>query len=350
MSLRVVACPPEGAAGGSAGEDRSCADPDPVGLTRAALALLMPMHLLLDGDARIVAAGPTLLRLAGGRGLTGRNLDEVFELRRPAGAATLERILAQGGRGLRLRFRDPPATAFKGAAVPLAGRDGALVNLSLGFGAAQAVAEHRLTAADFAATDLTVELLYLIEAMSAAMAESRDLNRRLERAHQAARTQALTDPLTGLVNRRAFDAELARLVARRRPFGVIHLDLDHFKAVNDTLGHAAGDAVLAAAARVLREGVRAGDLAARTGGDEFLLLLPGLGDRRELAAIAQRIIRRIEAPVPVEGGLARVSASAGVAVFDPARPAEPAALLAEADAALYAAKHAGRGRAATRAR
>jgi diguanylate cyclase (GGDEF)-like protein len=314
-----------------------------VPLAPAALDALMPMHLRVAPTGHVVAAGPTLLRLRPPGGLVGRRLLELFEFRRPAAPAGLADLLAQAGRPLALGFREPPRTAFKGLAVPLAGGQGALFNLSFGIGAATAVAEHRLTAGSFAPTDLTVELLYVIEAKSAAMEESRRLNRRLEGARSAAEEQALTDALTGLRNRRAVEEAMARLAAQGARFGLIHLDLDRFKAVNDTLGHAAGDAVLGAVAGALRAEIRASDLAARVGGDEFLILVPGITDTDRLARVADRVIARIEEPVPFGDHLCRVSASAGIAVATGA--ADPEALLRDADAALYASKRAGRGRA-----
>jgi diguanylate cyclase (GGDEF)-like protein len=177
------------------------------------------------------------------------------------------------------------------------------------------------------------------------MEEARRLNKRLEGARNAAEAEALTDALTGLGNRRAMEEALARLVAEGAPFGLINFDLDRFKAVNDTLGHAAGDAVLSAVAGALRAELRRGDLAARVGGDEFVAILPALDEPAQLAAIAGRIIARVEIPVPYGDTLCSVSASAGIAVSTHYTAPDPERLLQDADRALYASKHAGRGRA-----
>lgn len=314
-----------------------------VSLSADALAALMPMHVLVGPTGRIRATGPTLARLCGGRPIVGERLLEVFEFRRPAAPSGMADLVARAGRRLSLRLRGGRGTAFKGHLVPLSGRQGVLLNLSFGIGAVGAVTEHRLSADDFAPTDLTVEMLYLVEAKSMAMEESRRLNARLERARSAAEEQALTDPLTGLRNRRAMEETLGRLLAARVPFGLIHLDLDHFKQVNDTLGHAAGDAVLGAVARALRADLRGGDLAARLGGDEFVLVLPEMTDTNRLVAVAQRVIARIEEPVAFGAEECRVSASAGVAVSTGRGPDNAETILQVADAALYASKHAGRG-------
>jgi diguanylate cyclase (GGDEF)-like protein len=154
-----------------------------------------------------------------------------------------------------------------------------------------------------------------------------------------AKQRAETDPLTELPNRRAFDRALAR--ASRGPLALVALDLDDFKLVNDTLGHAAGDAALRHLARVLREGLRDGDLAARVGGDEFFVLLPG-GDLRLGLEVAERLRAQVEArPLRADGAERLLTLSCGVAAYpDPVPRADN--LVKIADAALYQAKGAGR--------
>lgn len=315
---------------------------DGVLFTAQALGALMPMHVLAGPTGHILATGPTLARLCEGQPLVGQRLLEAFEFRRPSAPTSIGDLRDRAGRRISLRLRKASGTAFKGHLVALPGDQGVLLNLSFGIGAVGAVTEHRLSAADFAPTDLTIEMLYLVEAKSMAMEESRRLNARLERARSNAEEQALTDPLTGLRNRRALEETLARLLAARVPFGLIHMDLDHFKQVNDTLGHAAGDAVLGAVARALRADLRGGDLAARLGGDEFVLVLPEMTDPDRLVVIAQRVIARIEEPVAYGEDECRVSASAGVALSTGRDSADAETILQDADAALYASKHAGR--------
>jgi diguanylate cyclase (GGDEF)-like protein len=154
------------------------------------------------------------------------------------------------------------------------------------------------------------------------------------------------DALTGLPNRRAFDEELAREVARSArtgaPLGLVVLDVDRFKAVNDGHGHPAGDAVLREVAARAGAAVRQGDLAARIGGEEFALLLPG-ADLPGAAELAERV-RAAVAAAPVSAGdrTIAVTVSLGCAVLAPGEP--PEALLGRADARLYEAKRSGRDR------
>jgi two-component system, cell cycle response regulator len=157
------------------------------------------------------------------------------------------------------------------------------------------------------------------------------------RQSAAYREASLTDPLTGLGNRRALDAQ-----APAGDYALISLDLDHFKVVNDTFGHAAGDAVLTRVARVLTGSVRDGDAVFRLGGEEFLIVLPGAG-HNAASAIAERIrttVRDIDFTGVAPGG--RLTVSAGITSAVNAAPAEFLAVLEEADRALYESKDAGR--------
>ncbi|GAA2037126.1 hypothetical protein GCM10009756_32290 [Pseudokineococcus marinus] len=169
-----------------------------------------------------------------------------------------------------------------------------------------------------------------------------DLTARHE-AERALAHAARHDPLTGAPNRRVLTERLAALVgggARDGArVGVVYLDLDGFKDVNDAEGHAVGDAVLREAARRLDAAVRPGDTVARLGGDEFVVVCPDLSAEADLAAVAQRVVDALGAPYAPPARRHRVTASAGTALAGPGEDA--AALLARADAAMYAAKRAG---------
>ncbi|MDQ0503924.1 diguanylate cyclase [Xanthobacter agilis] len=153
------------------------------------------------------------------------------------------------------------------------------------------------------------------------------------------------DPLTGLANRATFDRALEqagrRLARDLAPFAVLLIDVDHFKGVNDMHGHMAGDLMLTTTARRLQSALRAGDLAARFGGDEFAVVAIGKS-AEEFASLADRLHTHLSKPVETEGLVLPTSFSIGMAVAS-VPDTDPTSLVAEADAALYLAKNAGRG-------
>jgi diguanylate cyclase (GGDEF)-like protein len=184
------------------------------------------------------------------------------------------------------------------------------------------------------------ELFHYLAGQAARSMESVD-------QHETATRESLTDELTDLPNRRAFDDALASEVERARRFGgtlgLVLIDLDDFKLVNDTHGHPQGDVVLREVARVLRESSREIDHPARYGGEELALVLPGT-DIDGAFNLAERVRERIEAlyiPRLDGSGRLRITASCGVAAV-PQTPADEGALVSAADQALYAAKRGGK--------
>lgn len=312
-------------------------------LATGLLDRLLPMHLWLDATGSIRNAGPTLARLLGPSG-AGQAFFQRFRVVRPAGIVAMPGLLETAGATLGLAERGGRGLRLRGLAHP-DGAGGAVLSLSFGLGVVEAVCRHSLTQADFAATDLAVELLFLVEANRTVTGEFRRLSQRLERARNLAEAEALTDALTGLRNRRGMELALEAAHGSGGAFGLMLLDLDGFKQVNDRLGHAVGDALLRAIADILREETRAGDTVARMGGDEFLILLPGMALPEGMTRIAGRILARFDQPFPVGAGEVRIGASIGMVLHGGAGPPDPAALLEAADGALYTAKAAGRGRA-----
>jgi diguanylate cyclase (GGDEF)-like protein len=311
----------------------------------ATLDVLMPMHVVVDREFRIVHAGPTMRRLRPADEWSGELFLDVFDIRRPKG---LELSLAAGnelgGMTLHVQIRDGSGTNLKGVLAPASNGESCIINFGFGIGVVDAVRRFDLSASDFAPTDLTIEMLYLVEAKSAVMAESRDLNRRLQIARRAAEQQAQTDPLTGARNRRALEMELHRLIEEGLPFGLMVIDLDFFKAINDTLGHAAGDHVLKTVAQIIGEESRRSDTVARVGGDEFVVLLPDMTVKPAIEAMAERIIRRIAEPIVFEGMPCRVAASVGSTRSSLYSAPTVETMSHDADTALYHSKRQGRGR------
>jgi len=168
----------------------------------------------------------------------------------------------------------------------------------------------------------------LLHRLDTSLLEARGLQEQL-------RHQATHDALTGLANRALFDE---RLDAVTGPAAVLLVDLDGFKSINDTHGHHAGDAILTAVARRLRRCVPAPATAARIGGDEFAVLLPG-ADEPTARLLAGRFTALLDEPVAVDGVVLRAEASIGVAAGAVPAGTAPATLLREADAAMYARKH-----------
>jgi diguanylate cyclase (GGDEF)-like protein/PAS domain S-box-containing protein len=156
--------------------------------------------------------------------------------------------------------------------------------------------------------------------------------------------QATHDPLTGLANRKLFDELLVRAVFRaergRRALAVLYLDLDGFKDVNDVFGHQAGDRVLAETSRRLESVIRPGDIVARHGGDEFVVLCENLATPDDAEKIATRIVQTVGRPIPVAAGIATVTASMGIAIGAPGESA--ASIVGRADEAMYRTKQDGK--------
>jgi len=220
------------------------------------------------------------------------------------------------------------AGAVSGITVPIRGRGAS-------FGV---LAAHARTTRGFSADDVN-----FLQSVANVLAAA------IERRHSEAETRhlALHDPLTGLPNRALFRDRLQHALARsnRRDttLAVLFLDVDNFKVVNDSLGHEAGDELLAALAPRLAEAVRSGDTVARFGGDEFVLLCEDVADEQEALEIADRVKQCFASPLSIAGGEHYVTASIGVAMPSDGHDG-PEGLIRDADAAMYQAKERGRAR------
>jgi diguanylate cyclase (GGDEF)-like protein/PAS domain S-box-containing protein len=173
----------------------------------------------------------------------------------------------------------------------------------------------------------------------------RDLTEQ-QRAQARIHRLAHHDPLTGLENRHALGMRLEQQLAQarrtRQPLAVLFIDLDHFKKINDSLGHQAGDELLMGAAARMKDLLRDVDTLARLGGDEFIIVLGGPLSPDRVSAVAMRLVESLRQPYRLAGTTAHSGASVGVALFpDDGRDADT--LLRHADMAMYAAKHEGRG-------
>ncbi|MBP2330102.1 diguanylate cyclase (GGDEF)-like protein [Kibdelosporangium banguiense] len=198
------------------------------------------------------------------------------------------------------------------------------------------VGSHRQTRA-YSASDVQT-LRAFAEHVSLALTDANTVDRMY---------QAFHDSLTGLASRGLFLEQLSKRLGaaehEAKRVALLFLDLDRFKAVNDTLGHAAGDDLLTITAGRLKSQLRAIDVAARFGGDEFAVLLYGVSTIADAVRVAERILRTLGEPMPIAGRQLRVNASIGIALSTPGMP-DPADLMRRADVAMYQAKRNGRGR------
>ena len=181
--------------------------------------------------------------------------------------------------------------------------------------------------------------------MAAALAGARVAYVELEEARLAAERASNTDPLTGLANRRSFQASLENAIADgvAEPFGLLLLDVDHFKRTNDTHGHQAGDDVLVAVVACMAATLPPDALVGRWGGEEFTVLIPGVTDQLALRAVAERVRLGVrDKPLATRRGAVPVTVSCGGVLSSGGQDDE--ALIHAADAAMYRAKETGRDR------
>ncbi|MBA4243805.1 MAG: diguanylate cyclase [Pseudomonas sp.] len=291
-------------------------------------ALLDPV-LVIDPRGRVIEANPAALKLAGlQQGWQGTELGQW-----PVFGADLQRLLSEAGES----DQERPLTLTSAAryyevrvrAIERATRHGPTL---LG---------HMLYVRDV--TQRHLSELKLAEAL--ALSEER--LRTISNLHEQLREQALCDPLTGLYNRRYLDEffsrELARAQRENLPLALALIDLDHFKRLNDECGHLVGDDVLKAVAKHLLDNLRSTDAVFRIGGEEFLLILPGLDAQAAMARLEALRTQLSQVGQPTRIGTLPVTLSAGIAIW-PAHGQGLDSLLQAADVALYRAKRDGRNR------
>lgn len=309
----------------------------------ATLDRFMPMHVMLDTQWRVRHVGPTMKKIGMDDGQIGAYFLDVFDVLHPRRFTQSNSGLIETGGKMKARLKDGASGKLKGFAQVLPDNQGILVNFSLGAGMVQAIENGGLLARDFAPTDASIDLIYLIEVQRALLAEARLTAQKMHRDRSSALVKADTDALTGLANRRGMEAFVDRIMGRKTfvPFAFLMIDLDFFKAVNDTLGHAAGDQVLTTVADRLTALTRRGDLVARTGGDEFNIILPDFTDSEAAENLSNRVIAELKRGIPFGDKECNIGASIGATIVTD--KVDFNVTMELVDKALYKSKENGRG-------
>ncbi len=311
-----------------------------------ALNRFLPMYMRINIKGTVTEVGSSLHKMFERTDFVGSNFFDLFEFRRPHGIDTVADLDCATQTKIVLNPRFGGLRRLPGLISKLGQNQGYLLNISLGLGLFRTLNEGKLHAKDFAPTDPSLDMMYLVEMQSALLEASRGLNNQLNGAKILAEEQALSDSLTGLNNRRSLRRFIQKLIDddRSKQFSVVLIDLDFFKTINDTLGHAAGDFVLKRVARQLLSSTRPTDMVARVGGDEFVLVLPDFTEEKALEAFAMRIVEELSVPTSFAGEQCQIGASVGGIVTDGGFPDSVEQILVKSDEALYASKNAGRGR------
>lgn len=316
-----------------------------------ALDAVAPFAAIIEADGACRHLGRSLRKVCDVADGPVPRFFELFTISKPMALRGTQDLATACGKKLSLRTsRDVEGSpiVLRASLAPLDAQEGSFLLLtSLGTEMPTLVDPLGLSGGDFAHADPSVDILYLLKTQSALLRDTQALASRLKEAKDAAEALALTDPLTGLPNRRGLgdfvEAILSGSVARDGPAHLLHVDLDRFKQVNDTLGHAAGDAILRRVSEDLSAAIGPNDIAARIGGDEFILILLGLRDVEAAQALAWRLIGQVCHPLEIGNQTAQVGASIGITTIPVECRKSVDSLLIEADLALYDVKSAGRG-------
>jgi len=320
-------------------------------VTNVTLALgdldrLFPFGIVVDQGGRVLGLGPSLKKLPGMASAVGTRVFDALRFTKPRSIDPDRLFQDVLCKRITCEVPDPDAAkpvAFFGMAfnVEMGAAPHVLLALTPGVNARTLVEDRGLRISDFGPADGSADLLPLLAMQEEMVADGKKKTARLEAARDEAERLANLDVLTGLPNRRALMRRLEQSLSEG-PLSVMHVDLDHFKDINDTYGHAAGDAALRHAAEALQSVVGVDQLCARLGGDEFVAVVQG-GDADLLDAMAKKVIASLSRPFKFKGENIVAGASVGLAQTRPWDGQTPDSVLHRADLALYEVKRGGRG-------
>ncbi len=329
------------------GENLNVAELASIAFSADDLGRLMPFFMLLDDAGVIKAVGPAIQKAVAPAEMVGRPIFDIIRVLKPRWhdpECGLRDVL---GERLKLELRDttePASATLFGMAIDVwhNGFPEVLVAATPGVNARAFVEQRGLKISDFGPVDGSADLLPLLAMQADMLEDSKKKSNHLIKARDAAERLANHDALTGLPNRRAFMSKLTSAVGRG-PVGIVHVDLDRFKEINDTYGHAAGDAALRHAASAISEVFGGEGDCARLGGDEFVAMLEHPPSDEDLKRMSQALLARLKVPFAPDYGQLTIGASIGIARADPSDKLTADDLLHHADLALYEVKRSGRG-------
>lgn len=321
---------------------------DHIGLNPDDIDLLNPFFLRVGLEGRVMAHGRTIPRVYGVDDLVGREVSDLFIFVRPRNVTPDQLVAGLPSLKIRTRISEGElSTTFNGSSVPFYGPDGsaegAILMLSPGIEVQRLVDLFALKQKDLPAADSSADLLFLVQTQKQMLLDAIANAERLERARHQAEEMASTDSMTGLMNRRGLTQRFEKIMASKSGCGVLHVDLDRFKPINDTYGHTAGDAVILGVARILEDVCPAPSFAARIGGDEFVVVAPGADTLALLKSIARDIHAEISRPIDWNGVPVQVGATCGLAMAEPGQQTTLDEILHMSDLALFEGKRSDRG-------
>ena len=316
-----------------------------------ALDQIAPFAMVVASDGRFIHVGRSVRRVLAKSDFNNIGFFDVFSFESPRSLIGTHDLKRASGKRLSLKTerRDLGITLSLRASISHTTdkSDTFIILTSLGARMPELVEPLGLFDQDFSHADASVDLLYFLNSQKQLLVDAQALADRLEKAKNLAELQAKTDSLTGLPNRRALANFAGTMMTKwggpRLPAYLLHVDLDRFKQVNDTLGHSAGDSILKKVARDLQAVAGPDDMIARIGGDEFVWVTLGHKTAAEIEPVATELIHRINTPLMFAGQSAQVGASVGITEIPQDCTKSMEDLLLEADLALYGVKNSERG-------